>query len=217
MKISMEHAIEDGSLIDREQVFLLYTTFCGDVERTAHAVDLRPVDILKMAEEQGWNEKLAAILKLKKSNRPGDVERGINRALNFTQCHRFRLFLERVMRKLAAMGDQEMEDYIFNEAAAKDGSIAKKLTTRALADLASAMEKCQAMSYQALSDTAQDRAKRDEAGHDGESGGQLHAQIAAAMAVVGKDTSPRAQLFDAQLEHASALKSQQLIPARYSD
>jgi len=191
--------------IDREQAFLLYATFCGDLERTAHSLGLRPVDVLKMADEGDWNEKLGAILKLKKSARPGDVERGVNRALNFVQAHKFRLFLERVIRKISSMTDEQVDDYIFTTPD-KEGNPVNKLTTRALADLASAMEKCQAMSYLALSDTTQDRTRRDEASASGESGGDLHAQIASAMAEVGKDQSPRAQLFDAQLEIAQAAK-----------
>lgn len=197
MKLEQETEI----VFDREQAFQLYATFCGDVERTAHALGIRPVDVLRAAEELGWNNKLANIIALKKSARPGDIERGINRAQNFVQAHKFRLFVERVIRKLTGLTEAEFQEYIF-EAKDKEGMTVSKLSTRAIADLASAMEKCQSMTYLALSDTAQDRAKREEAVDDSASGGHLHAQIAAAMAEAGKDTSPRAHLLDAQLQQA---------------
>lgn len=203
-------------VMDREQAFLLYANFCGDLERTAHALNVRPVDVLKAAEELGWNEKLAAILKLKKSARPGDIERGINRAQNFVQAHKFRMFVDRVIRRLTAMNEAEFMEYVF-EGKTKEGETISKLSTRALADLASAMEKCQAMSYQALCDTSQDRTKRDEQGGDGDSGGALHAQIAAAMAAVAKDSSPRAQLLDAQIQTGAAIAADMTKPTNPYD
>lgn len=190
---------------DREQAFLLYATFCGDVEKTSHALSIRPVDVLKMAEEEGWNNQLKNILEMKKSGRPGDVERAVNRALNFVQSHRMRLFVERILHKLVSMDNKEVEEYIFSDHSSKDGVAFKRLTTRAIADLASAMEKAQALSYQALNDTAQDRAKRKESGDDSDSGGELHAKIAAAMAKVRASSTPRAQLFDAQISVGQTL------------
>lgn len=189
--------------LDREQVFLLYATFCGDVEKTAHAVKVSPVTILAVADEEKWNEQLRAIIELKKSNRPGDLERAINRALNFAQAHRFRMFLERVIQKVCGMSGEEFEAYLFEKHNAKDGSTYRSLTTRALADLASALEKAQSMTYHALNDTAQERVKRkDVEGGDGVAAGDMHSRIAAAMSKVRGSTTPRAQLFDAQLEIA---------------
>lgn len=207
---------EAEEILDKEQAFELYATFCGDLERTAHALGVRPLDVLKAAEELGWNEKLAGIFKLKKSTRPGDVERALNRAQNFVQAHRFRRFVERVIHKLTGMNEGEFMEYIF-EATTKEGTTVTKLSTRALADLASAMEKCQAMTYLALSDTAQDRAKRDEQVDENAVGGHLHAQIAAAMAEVSKDNSPRAQLLDAQIQQAEEVKIEAKRPVNKYD
>lgn len=201
--------------LDRENAFLLYATFCGDVERTAHALGLRAVDVLRVVEEEGWTERLRPILELKKSTRPGDIERAINRALNFAQCHRFRLFLERVLNKIVGFSPEELEEYLLSERGVKDGPPLKRLTTRALADLASAMEKCQAMSYLALTDTVQDRSKRKEAEEHGEAGGELHARIAEAMAKVGSSKTPRAQLLDAQIEYAENVSKHEAIKTPY--
>lgn len=202
--------------LDREQAFLLYATFCGDIEKTAHALSVRPVDVLKMADEEGWHNQLKNILEMKKSAKPGDVERAVNRALNFVQAHRMRLFVERILHKLVSMGNDEVEEYIFSKHSIK-GVAFKSLTTRAIADLASAMEKAQAMSYLALNDTAQDRAKRKDAGDDGESGGELHAKIAQAMAKVRASSSPRAQLFDAQISVGQTLAEEIRKPANPND
>jgi hypothetical protein len=190
--------------IDREQCFLLYACFLGDATKTAHACGLRPTDILKVAEDEGWDSRLKAIIELKKSSKPQDVERAINRAINFTMAHRMRLLVERVLHELAGMTTDQLKQYIFTDHSPKTGVPFSKLSTRALADLAVALEKAQALSYLALSDTAADRTRRKESA-DGEGGsaGELHARIAEAMARVKDSNSPRALLLDAQLEVAN--------------
>ncbi len=191
--------------IDREQAFLLYATFAGDIERTSHALNVPAAAVLQMAEQEGWTNKLGPILALKKSSKPGDLERGINRAMNFVQAHRMRLFVQRVITRITGMNEGEFEEYLFVKG--KDDT--RKLTTRALADLASAMEKCQALTYAALNDTAPERAKRKEDGVDSDvSTGDLHAQISAGLAAVRASATPRAQLFDAQLAQAEELSKQ---------
>ena len=85
----------------------------------------------------------------------------------------------------------------------KEGTV-PSLSTRALADLASAFEKAQAMTYLALNDTAQERVKRNETVDAEQSGGELHARIAAAMAEVRTSNTPRAMLLDAQLAVAQS-------------
>ncbi len=193
--------------IDRENAFLLYATFTGDIERTAHALGVRPMDVLKVADDERWNEKLRGIIELKKSERPGDLERAINRALNFVQAHKFRLFVERVVQRLTSMTADEFSTYLL-ETQGKDGTTIPKLSTRALADLASALEKAHAMTYLALNDTVQDRTRRKEQSTDDNSGGEMHAKIAAAMAAAGESVSPRAKLFDAQVQIAAVVRQQ---------
>src|SRR2546425_3303684 len=150
----------------REHAFQLYSTFCGDFERTAAALNVRPIDIMRVAEEENWGEKLQTVIKLKKSTKPGDLERAINCALNFTQAHRLRLFLERQLQRLANMKSEELGEYLQQRDVTvnKDGSqkTSRKLNMRPLTDLASAIEKAQQMSYSALHDTATDRQKRAE-------------------------------------------------------
>lgn len=193
---------------DREQAFLLYATFCGDCERTAHCLGVRPVDVLRVADDEGWNIKLQGILALKKSNRPGDVERALNRAQNFVQAVKLRNFIERVISKLTGLTSEELDEYVFSSSKDKNGDISKKLTTRAVADLTSALEKAHAATYLALNDTVQDRTRRKEqtTSEDGDSAaGELSVQIANSMAKLKSSNSPRAVLFDAQLAVAASL------------
>lgn len=196
---------EDTNEFNREQAFQLYAVFCGDVERTAHALGVLPVDIIDIAAKQGWNDKLRAIIALKKSAAPGDVERGVNRALSFVQAHRMRLFIDRLLLKLSMLDNDEIEEYFFTGPETKLSKKPQQFSSRALADLASAIEKVTAVANQALCDTAQDRARRDESTEGGDASGALHAQIAAAMAAVGSDKSPAALLFDAQLNCAKQI------------
>jgi len=209
ISIPKKHTEVDIAM-DREQVFLLYATFTGDVEKVAHAIGMRAVDVLRMADEEGWANKLAPILELKKSTKPGDFERAVNRALNFVQARRLWLFLERVMSRVTGMTETEMAEYLFTgeQFFNKDGSVqreVKKLSTRALADLAAAIEKCQALTYLALNDTAQDRNRRKEQASDNDSdAGDLSVRIAKSMAAIKSSNSTRAQLFDVKLEMAQA-------------
>jgi hypothetical protein len=191
---------------DRSNAFQLFAMFTGDVERTAHALNVRPIDLLKVAEDEGWLLKLQPILELKKSKRPGDLDRALNRARNFVQSLRLITFLERVLKKLADMDQDELNEYLFQvqRTKHKDGSETeeRKLSTRSLADLTSAIEKAHAMSYLALNDTVQDRTKRQEHGEDPDALGDMNVAVAKAMASVLQSNTPRAILFDAQLKIA---------------
>lgn len=201
--------IDDGTtptpmLVDREQAFLLYATFCGDLVRTAHSLGVSPVAVLRMVDDGGWNERLKPILELKNSARPGDIERAINRALNFVQAHRFRMFLETVLRRLTDLTPSQLYTYLEERKLDKEGEVVSvKLSTRALADFASALEKAHSLVYQALGDTATERVKRKEEDNGAGAAVDLHAKIAAAMAHIAEDNSPRALLFEAQIKHAA--------------
>lgn len=190
--------------VDRSNAFMLYAAFTGDLERTAAALGVRAIDVLRIADEDAWNEKLKGILELKKSSKPGDIERAINRGLNFVQAHRFRMFVERVVVKLTGLSAEELDKYLFY-APDKKGVIYPKLSTRALADLASAVEKAHALTYLALSDTSADRAKRNEGAEGTIAAGEMHVKIAEAMQKAAQSQTPRAQLFDAQLQVGQAV------------
>jgi len=203
-KPTPEKAEADPTFIDRDNAFMLYATFCGDVERTAHALKIQPVDVLRIADADHWNEKLKSIIELKKSSRPGDIERAINRAINFVQAARFRHLVERAIRRLYEMDDEEFDNTVFRSVTLK-GEIDSRLSAKGLADLATAMEKAQAMSYHALNDTATERTKRADVEEGGASAADFHIRIADAMAKVGGSNSIRAELFDQQLEAARNL------------
>lgn len=184
-KIAAEAAQQpfDSSLeFKRDNVFLLYASFCGDAERTAYASSLSVDEVRTMAEAEGWNARLRGILELRKSQKPGEVERAINRALNFVQAHRMRLILEATIRRITAMTPEELERATTHKTFDRDGLVVSEtLSTRPLADLTAALEKCHSLTYQALSDTATDRKARPELASDEESSGEIHARIAAAF------------------------------------
>jgi len=200
-------------LFNREDAFLVYASFCGDLARTAHALNIAATAVLKIADEDGWTAKLAPILQLKQSTRPGDLERAMNRAVSFVQAYRLKRFLDRVMNKLTAMDEEDLERYVFGEVTDKTGLVKHCLTTRPLADLAVALEKAHSMAYQALNDTAQERVKRKEQGVGADDSiGDLHAKLAEAMSAVSKSMTPRALLFDAQFQEAQRVLKVQPAP-----
>ena len=190
--------------IDIQQVFFLFCSFAGDVEKTAHAVGLTPTQIAQLASEGDWSTKLAPIIRLQKSKRPGDVERGISRSINFVQAHRMRIFLDRLLTRFSQMSNEELLSYCVQDVITKhkDGTetIEKKLTTRPFADLASALEKCHMLTYYALSDTAGERKAKDD-NEGGATEQEIHSTIATAMAQANKP-SAKALLIEEQLKSA---------------
>jgi len=196
---------------DRAQAFLVYASFAGDLERTAMALNIRPEQVLEIADTDGWITRIKPIIELRKSTRPGDVERACNRALNFVLAHRFRMQLERVVTELTGFTAQEFRDQFINpeKIHLKSGEVMRGgMSTRALADLASALEKMAAMSYAALNDTAPERARRKEDGDDSISAADLHMKLAQAMTAANSSNSIRARLFDAQLAQGQALANE---------
>lgn len=188
--------------LDRENAWLLFASFAGDVERTAIALNVPAVAVLKVAEDEGWLARLAPIIALTKTKRPGDLERAINRALNYVQAHTFRLIVERTIQRVTNMGVEEFERYMLSKLG-KEG-MEPALNTRPLADLASALEKAHAMTYAALEDTSADRVKRKDTQTE-VSATDMYAKMAEAMSKVNGSKAPRALLFDAQLEAAGTL------------
>ena len=199
---------------DKENAFLLYAVFCGDIERTAHALSVDPALIKALAEENGWDKKLKPIIDLKASTRSGDVERAVNRALNFVQAHRYRLFLERVLRQLCGMNLTQLQAFLFPQTVdGRSARVTQTFTTRALADVASALEKCHGMTYLALNDTATERKERKEGGDDDATSAEMHLRLAAAMSESGgKSKSTRGILLDAQLQIGQEFASIDIKP-----
>lgn len=198
--------------LDKENAFLLYAVFCGDADRTAHALDVDASLVRGLAMENKWDAKLKPIIDLKQSSRAGDVERAVNRALNFVQSHRYRLFLERVLRQLTGMSRTDLECFLFpREVNRRSDEVTQKFSTRALADLASALEKCHSMTYLALNDTATERRERKEEGDEDATASEMHLKLAEAMAAAGgKSQSIQGLVLDAQLQIAQEYSKAEL-------
>lgn len=185
--------------VDTEQLFQLFAIYCGDVKRTALASGVAEVRIEALATSQGWVEKLKLLIDLRTSARPGDSERGINRAINFVQAHRLRNVLQSVIQKLSLLSSRELEDLLLAVEVDRNGNTTRKIVTRAFADLASALEKCHAMSYAALNDTVGERKERSDTPSQERSAAELHLQITKAMEQVRLESLPQADNTKTQL------------------
>lgn len=168
----------DTSKLDVAQVFLTYMSLVGCVEKVAAALDMDPAIVQGLADEFGWDVKLRRVSLMSKSGKPGDYERAQNRALNFVQAHRLRLVLDKL---IAAYSDLSPLDAVM-KCSSVDREGVPHASARFFADVAAAMEKVQALSYAALSDSIKERTERDA---ENESGGmtpnQLHAAVIAAL------------------------------------
>lgn len=199
---------------DREQAFLLFAVFCGSVPETAHALNVPPAVIETMAVENGWYAKIKTIIDLQASAKAGDVERAVNRAINYVDAHRMRAFLGRVLRKMHDLSPADLESFIFpQEMNKRDQRVYQTMTTRSLADLASAMEKCQQLTYAALNDTPAERKQtKDESSGDA-TAAEMHVRLAQAMqAAGGGSRSIKALVADAQLNLAQDFARVDLLP-----
>lgn len=179
-------ALAEPERVDDEQLFQLFAIYCGDVKRCALAAGLDEAVVEAKAAAQGWKDKIKLLIDLKTSARPGDSERGINRAVNFVQAHRYRNYLQRVLTQLTQLSDADLYDMLCSVSIQKDGTMTKKLNTRAFADLASALEKCHAMSYAALNDTVGERKERGDEPEQHKSAAEMHLQITRAMEEIRK-------------------------------
>lgn len=199
---------------DREQAFLLFAVFCGKVPETAHALNVPPDVIKTMAEENGWYAKIKTIIELEASAKAGDVERGVNRAINYVQAHRMRAFLERVLRKLHDLSPEDLDAFIFpQELNKREQKVYQSMTTRALADLASALEKCQTLTYAALNDTPAERKQAKDEGSGDATAAEMHVRLAQAMqAAGGGSRSIKALVADAQMNMAQEFARVDLLP-----
>lgn len=177
----MPPAVAAPEPVDDEQLFQLFAIYCGDAQRCALAANVDIAVVLAKADAQGWKDKIKLLIDLKASARPGDSERGINRAVNFVQAHRWRNHLQRVMSRLIAMSDDELFDMLCSVTVDKQGNVAKKLNTRAFADMSAAIEKCHAMSYAALNDTVGERRERGDEPEQHKTAAEMHLNITRAM------------------------------------
>ena len=178
----------DKSKLNVAQIFLVYMTLIGDVQKTALALDLDPELVSQLAAEEGWAEKIRRCTMMSKSESPGDWERAQNRALNFVQAHRLRLLLDKVFQYFEA---RDAAEYLETEREISGRAVRPSIGVKFFTDLASALEKVHALSYHALGDTLGERKERDH-GSDGEiTTANLHTALIAALSsqsVAGKDS-----------------------------
>ena len=169
----------DKNEVDVSQMFLIYMATVGDVNRTAAALHIAPAVVQEMAEREGWVEKVRRVSVMSKSEKPGDYERAVNRALNFVQAHQFREMVENFLRHMRAKSTQELENLMLSS----DRSGVNHVSGRFFSDMATALQKCQEMTYAALGDASGDR-KLAGGGLNGDAKGDtagVHAAVIAAL------------------------------------
>jgi len=206
----------DQDKIDLEQAFLLYTAFCGDAKRTAHALRVPQASIEALAVAHNWGEQTRGLVELVKTEDPGSIERGLNRAGSFVQAHRMRAFLDRCLRAFQDIADASPDGVralLTTDRVNRAGEVVGTVfTTRCLADLASAMEKVHWMAYMALNDSPQERVKRAEKPAEDVAQSDIHAKISSAMARM-RAATPRSELEAAQAATAAELAVKAIPPA----
>jgi hypothetical protein len=209
--------------MDRQNVFMVYLATSGDVARTAAECKIDAVALQRMVDEEQWKEKIQPIVTLKKNAKPKEIERMVNRTLNFGQITRMRMVLERAVKRLYDMNDQELFAQLFQETetTSKNGDkvVERIFSARGLTDLTSAIEKAHMMSYYALNDTTPDRARRlkEENDDSGPTSQEIHSAIADAMSKASASTSPRALVFDQQLAKAEQQNIEATLQAELVD
>jgi hypothetical protein len=143
--------VVNKNTLDVAQIFQTYITFCGDVDRTAVALNLDAVTIEQLAQAENWKRKAEQWNGLREGD-PRDVQIQINRAVNYVQAHRLRALLDLVIADLQDESKGKLIDRLTVNT--KNGP---EFKTRALTDLVKAAEACQLMTQRALGDTSEER------------------------------------------------------------
>jgi hypothetical protein len=168
----------DKAKTDVSAIFLTYMALVGDVERTALAFNLDPADVSKLAESEGWAEKIRRVSLMSKSGKPGDFERAQNRALCFVQAHQIRTLVNRLSKQL--LGIECDEDFL-QKISVSDKNGFSRVSAKVLTDLCTAAEACHRMSYAALGDTVSERLERVDEKGEATNVSEVHAAIIAAL------------------------------------
>lgn len=193
--------------VDEGQVFMLFASFSGDIFRTAAAAGIDPEEVTRLAEAGKWMSRIRGLLGLKQFDKSGEIERCISRAMNFVQVNFYRRVIDRMVRKLEKMTDEEVVDFITSKTYYDSGQLKSSTpSAKVLADIATAMEKVHWMSYQSLVDAPQDRAgRREKVKDDGIGEDDVHAKIAKAL-MSAPACSPSLQLEAALHEQVTGEK-----------
>lgn len=186
----MSTKLVDKNKVDVAQAFLMFMLTAGDCERTALALDIDVAHVRQMSEAEGWPEKVKRVSVMSKSGRPGDYERSVNRALNFIQAQTLREQVNRLLREVTDMTDEEL----LSRACVRTRDGGQQLSAKFLVDLTSAAEAVHRMTYASLSDTATERAEREGAGPEGAGNiNSMHAAIIASLSNPSSDPGPITQ------------------------
>lgn len=161
---------------DVAQVFLVFMATIGDIEKTAAALDLDPLFVGWLAEQEGWLDKVRRVSIMSKGEKPGDWERAQNRALNFVQAHRARMLMDRL---ILALTNSDADEFLAHfRTRTKDGR--DGYSARFFSDLMAALDRAHHLSYAALGDSVGERLDREK--EEGEaSANQIHAALLAAL------------------------------------
>lgn len=191
--------------LDVSRCFIVFMTLCGDVQKTAAALDLDPAVVEKLATDEHWHQKISRVSLLSRSGKPGEYEKATNRALNFAQAHRGRLLVDKLLEEFDGLTPEEVLDKVTTRTAA--GSI--NVSARFFCDLMAAMEKAQHLSYLALGDTAGERP--DVSTEEGEvSANQMHTAVIAALNNPACRSQPALKLLQEEQKEAVAVPA--LVP-----
>jgi hypothetical protein len=171
----------DKTELDVSQIFLVFMATIGDIDKTATALDIDPRIVDALAKQEGWLDKIRRISVMSKSEKPGDYERATNRALNYVQAHMFRQSMDRMLKYVRGLEGDAIKDV--STTADRNGVV--RVSGRFWADMAAAMEKCHAMTYAALGDTATERKDAIKPGQPGSQPADLHAAIITALNASG--------------------------------
>lgn len=199
--------------VDVSQCFLMFMATLGDCDRVAAALDLEPGQVKAMAESEGWAEKIRRVSLMSKSGKPGDFERATNRAINFVQTQVLREQVNRLLREVQAMTDDEL----LSRACVRTRDGGMQLSAKFLVDVAAAAEAAQRMSYMALGDTCSERAERDGTGPAGQSGNDLHAAIIASLSNPSADPGPVTQRLIEEANAEIQLRASVELPVEASE
>jgi hypothetical protein len=144
--------------LDYSKVFLTYVSLLGNVEQTAIACELDPLQVSTLARRDNWDVKVKALLLVKEKQGAEAFARELNRTANFVQALRCRNLLDQTLQFFTNQGTTAEGRVSFAQLLTHRGAKGEtNLSAKNVADLTKAIQTVHQMTYAALGDTAAER------------------------------------------------------------
>ncbi len=148
MLVQLNLIMLPAKILDPVQIWEAFCAFSGNTTKVALATNVDVEVVERLAREGNWQSRIQQLDEIGLGNHP-EVQKALNRGINYVQTSRLRSLLDKVIRHLSEGSAEDLIDKLTCETAH-----GPQFKTRCLTDLVKAAEAVQMMSQRALGDVA---------------------------------------------------------------